>query len=171
LSAPLVRARISGEWLDLGTVPPTIIPAANLTARKITADSAGGAAKGTESPDFKATLAGYLSNLGGQQDRLGLGKFGIKFVPSNYDPAKGLDPSQENYPFARVDGQALSPAEKTKFTSQITNGYFNAFEAIKGGANLLDINKAFSESFFRPERGAAWFTPRACGASAQSVCS
>jgi hypothetical protein len=111
-------------------------------------DSAGGAAKGTESPDFKATLAGYLSNLGGQQDRLGLGKFGIKFVPSNYDPAKGLDPSQENYPFARVDGQALSLAEKTKFTSQITNGYFNAFEAIKGGANLLDINKAFSESFF-----------------------
>ena len=112
-------------------------------------DSAGGAAKGVESPDFKATLMGYLSNLGGQQDSLGLGKVGIKFVPGNYDPAKGLDPSQDNYPFARVDGQALTLAEKTKFTSQITNGYFNAFEAIRGGANLVDINKAFSECFFR----------------------
>ena len=105
------------------------------------------AAKGIKSPDFKATLAGYLSNLGGQQDRLGLGRFGIKFVPGNYDPAKGLDPSQENYPFARADGQALTLADKTKFTSQITNGYFNAFKALKGGANLLDINKAFSEQF------------------------
>jgi hypothetical protein len=164
---PLVRAistgKDIGQWLDLGTVPPTIIPAANLTARKITADSAGGDAKGTESPDFKATLAGYLSNLGGQQDRLGLGKFGIKFVPSNYDPAKGLDPSQENYPFARVDGQALSPAEKTKLTSQITNGYFNAFEAIKGGANLLDINKAFSESFFRQNVGQLGLRPAPAG--------
>jgi pyruvate/2-oxoglutarate dehydrogenase complex dihydrolipoamide acyltransferase (E2) component len=120
-------------------------------------------AKGTESPDFKATLAGYLSNLGGQQDRLGLGKFGIKFVPDNYDPAKGLDPSQENYPFARVDGQALTPAEKTKFTSQITNGYFNAFEAIKGGANLLNINKAFSESFFRQNVGQLGLRPAPAG--------
>jgi hypothetical protein len=126
-------------------------------------DSAGGAAKGTESPDFKATLAGYLSNLGGQQDRLGLGKFGIKFVPSNYDPAKGLDPSQENYPFARVDGQALSLAEKTKFTSQITNGYFNAFEALKSGASLLDINKAFSESFFRQNVGQLGLRPAPAG--------
>jgi hypothetical protein len=164
---PVVRAiskgKDIGKWLDLGTVPPTIIPAANLTARKITADSAGGAAKGTESPDFKATFSGYLSNLGGQQDRLGLGKFGIKFVPSNYDPAKGLDPSQENYPFARVDGQALTLAEKTKFTSQITNGYFNALKALKGGANLLDINKSFSEKFFDQNLKALGLRPASTG--------
>jgi hypothetical protein len=164
---PVVRAiskgKDIGKWLDLGTVPPTIIPAANLTARKITADSAGGAAKGTESPDFKATFSGYLSNLGGQQDRLGLGKFGIKFVPSNYDPAKGLDPSQENYPFARADGQALTLADKTKFTSQITNGYFNALKALKGGQNLLDINKSFSEKFFDQNLKALGLRPASTG--------
>ena len=112
-------------------------------------DSAGGAAKGTKSPDFQATLKGFLAQLGGQFDNLNLGKSGIKFVPDNYDPEKVLDPSQENYPFARVDGQALTLAEKTKLTGQITNGYFNAFEALKGGTNLLNINKAFTESFFR----------------------
>ena len=110
--------------------------------------ASGKTAKGRKGVDFQATFSGYLANLGGQQDRLGLGKFGIKFVPVNYDPEKGLDPSQENYPFARADGQALTLAEKTKFTSQLTDGYFNALKALKGGQNLLNINKAFSEKFF-----------------------
>jgi len=151
---PVYRAIVDGpnrgKFVELGTnniFSQEALTKQGLSPRKITTGTAA-TPKGLESPDFKATLAGYLSNLGGQQDRLGLGRFGIKFVPVNYDPAKGLDPSQENYPFARADGQALTLAEKAKFTSQITNGYFNALKALKGGQNLLDLNKSFSEKFF-----------------------
>jgi septal ring-binding cell division protein DamX len=61
---PVVRAISKGvnigQWLDLGTVPPTIIPGKGLTARKITADSAG--TKETDAQRQSASRLGLLLN-------------------------------------------------------------------------------------------------------------
>ena len=104
---------------------------------------------GLDDPDFKATLAGYLASMGGRQDRLGIGKVGVRFVPGNYDPEKGLDPADPKFPFVRADGAEFTQADKKKFADRLTAAYFNVFEAIKAGESRVDLNKAFTEQFFK----------------------
>jgi hypothetical protein len=110
--------------------------------------ASGKTAKGTKGVDFQATFSGYLGGLGGLQDALGFGSTGMRFIPANYNPEKGLDPNQKSYPFGRVDNKELTLGEKKKFTNLLESGYFNAFKALKQGDSLLDLNKAFSRSFF-----------------------
>jgi len=155
---PVVRAISKGpdigKFLDLGSgaiLSSAALKAQGLSPRKITApaDKAPTKPWGTDDPDFKATLAGYLAGMGGRQDRLGIGKVGVRFVPGNYDPDKGLDPADPKFPFVRADGVPFTPADKKKFADRLTAAYFNVFEAIKAGESRVDLNKAFTEQFFK----------------------
>jgi len=104
---------------------------------------------GTDDPSFKATFAGYLAGMGGLQDSLNLGKVGMRFVPGNYNPKKGLDPADPKYPFVRADGKKLTLEDKIRFTARLTNGYFNVFESIRVGEDRVNLNKAFTERFLK----------------------
>ena len=157
---PIVRAiskgKDMGKWLVLGgdmgegkILSSAALKEQGLSPRKISADKAPTKPWGLDDPDFKATLAGYLAGMGGRQDRLGIGKAGVRFVPGNYDPDKGLDPADPNFPFVRADGATFTQADKKKFADRLTTAYFNTFKSIRAGESRVDLNKAFTERFFK----------------------
>lgn len=141
-----------GKFLNLGSgriISPADLKEQGLSPRKISTDKATTKPWGLDDPDFKATLAGYLAGMGGRQDRLGIGKVGVRFVPDNYDPDKGLDPADPKFPFVRADGAAFTQADKKKFSDRLTTAYFNTFKSIRAGESRVDLNKAFTEQFFK----------------------
>ena len=153
---PVVRAiskgKFIGQFMDMGSgriISPADLRAQGLSPRKISTDKAPTKPWGLDDPDFKANLAGYLAGMGGLQDSLNLGKVGMRFVPGNYDPKKGLDPADPKYPFVRADGEKLTLEDKKKFTARLTAGYFNVFESIRVGEDRVNLNKAFTERFFK----------------------
>mgnify|MGYP003633773696 FL=1 len=148
-----VNPQLSEYWYDVKGRSVELTPELAsrwLTTEKPPADKVPTKPWGLDDPDFKANFAGYLAGLGGLQDRLSIGadKVGVKFVPGNYDPEKGLDPADPKFPFVRVDGGAFTPAEKKKFADRLTAGYFNVFDQIRAGESRVDLNKAFTERFF-----------------------
>jgi len=142
----------TGKFMHMGSgkiFSSAALTAKGLSPRKISTDKAPTKPWGTDDPDFKANFAGYLAGMGGLQDSLNLGKVGMRFVPGNYDPKKGLDPADPKYPFVRADGEKLTLEDKKKFTARLTAGYFNVFESIRVGEDRVNLNKAFTERFFK----------------------
>ena len=96
----------------------------------------------TSDPEFQATFRGLLANLPGMRESMDLGQRGLAFDPAKFNTNPDLTPG-ENFPFTRVDGEALTEDQQENYARSLKDAYFNVFKSIKAGQEKTDLNRAF----------------------------
>ena len=105
---------------------------------------------GLNTPEFKSVFSGMLAKLPDVRQRMELGKRGLKFDPAKYNINPDLK-AGEDFPFSRQDGGEFLEKDQKTYLNKLKNAYFGLFKTTKTGADLVELDEAFIQSFLEAD--------------------